>query len=151
MKERKDDKEAAVTENLHDVVIVGAEFRIAKVLDMELDQDIKVLHTTSGVYRALGVILAAGANPRRLGFIGEKEFQGRGVTYCATCNGEFFTGMEVFVIGGGFAAVKEEKIEVIFNSEILEAGGEGMVSYVRFRNNQTDVEWVYKAQRIWLI
>lgn len=156
----------------------GAKFLIAEVLDMELEQDVKVLHTTAGMYRAIGVILATGANPRKLGFTGEKEFQGRGVAYCATCDGEFFTGLEVFVIGGGFAAVeegifltkyakkvtlivrkdhftcakaitdqlkKEEKIEVKFNSEILEAGGDGMVSYARFRNNQTGEEWTYKA------
>ncbi|RGZ01847.1 FAD-dependent oxidoreductase [Clostridium sp. AM58-1XD] len=85
----------------------GAEFAAAEVLDMELEKDIKVLHTTSGVYNALGVVLAVGANPRKLGFKGEKEFQGRGVAYCATCDGEFFSGMEVFVIGGGFAAVEE--------------------------------------------
>lgn len=85
----------------------GSEFVNAEVLDMELESDIKVLHTTKGDYKTLGVILALGANPRKLGFKGEKEFQGRGVAYCATCDGEFFTGMEVFVIGGGFAAVEE--------------------------------------------
>ena len=85
----------------------GAEFVMAEVLDMELQEDIKVLHTTAGEYRALGVVLATGANPRKLGFKGEKEFQGRGVAYCATCDGEFFTDMEVFVIGGGFAAAEE--------------------------------------------
>lgn len=85
----------------------GAEFAIAEVLDMELDKDRKLLHTTKGDYEALGVILAPGANPRKLGFKGEKEFQGRGVAYCATCDGEFFTGKDVFVIGGGFAAVEE--------------------------------------------
>lgn len=85
----------------------GAEFAIAEVMDMELAKEIKVLHTTKGDYRTLGVILATGANPRKLGFKGEKEFQGRGVAYCATCDGEFFTGMDVYVIGGGFAAVEE--------------------------------------------
>jgi thioredoxin reductase (NADPH) len=85
----------------------GAEYVNAEVLDMELESDIKVIHTTKGDYKTLGVILAVGANPRKLGFKGEKEFQGRGVAYCATCDGEFFTDMEVFVIGGGFAAVEE--------------------------------------------
>lgn len=85
----------------------GAEFAIGEVIDMELEQDVKLLRTTGGDYRALGVVLAVGANPRKLGFKGEKEFQGRGVAYCATCDGEFFSGMEVFVIGGGFAAVEE--------------------------------------------
>lgn len=85
----------------------GAEFAIAEVLDMELEGDIKSISATNGKYRALSVVLAVGANPRKLGFKGEKEFQGRGVAYCATCDGEFFTGMNVFVIGGGFAAVEE--------------------------------------------
>jgi len=83
----------------------GATFVVAEVLDMELEQEVKLLHTTKGDYEALGVILAPGANPRKIGFQGEKEFQGRGVAYCATCDGEFFTGKDVFVIGGGFAAV----------------------------------------------
>ena len=87
--------------------VFGDELLMAEVLDMELEQDVKVLHTTAGKYRALGVVLATGANPRKLGFKGEKEFQGRGVAYCATCDGEFFAGLEVFVIGGGFAAVEE--------------------------------------------
>ncbi len=85
----------------------GAEFAMAEVMDMALEGDIKTLHTTAGEYKALGVVLALGANPRKLGFAGEKEFQGRGVAYCATCDGEFFTGMDLFVIGGGFAAVEE--------------------------------------------
>ena len=59
----------------------GAAFVMAEVLDMELEQDVKRLHTTKGDYEALGVILAPGANPRKLGFQGEKEFQGRGVAY----------------------------------------------------------------------
>lgn len=85
----------------------GAEFAPAEVLDMKLDSEIKTLYTTKGEYRSLGVLLATGANPRKLGFKGEREFQGRGVAYCATCDGEFFSGLEVFVIGGGFAAVEE--------------------------------------------
>lgn len=85
----------------------GAEFVTGEVLHMELEKEIKEIKTTRGDYKALGVILATGANPRKIGFKGEREFQGRGVAYCATCDGEFFTGKKVFVIGGGFAAVEE--------------------------------------------
>ena len=53
------------------------------------------------------MLLAAGAHPRKVGFQGEEEFRGRGIAYCATCDGEFFTGRDVFVIGGGFAAAEE--------------------------------------------
>ena len=159
-------------------VSFGAQFAIGEVLDMELSNDIKVLHTTKGDYKALGVVLATGANPRKLGFKGEREFQGRGVAYCATCDGEFFTGMEVFVIGGGFAAVEEglfltkyakkvtmivrepdftcartvsdklkgqEKIQTIFETELVEVGGDSMVSYARFHNNATGEEWTHEA------
>lgn len=85
----------------------GVELMNAEAMDMDLEKDIKIIHTTKGEFKSLGVILALGANPRKLGFKGEKEFQGRGVAYCATCDGEFFTDMEVFVVGGGFAAVEE--------------------------------------------
>lgn len=86
----------------------GAEFVLAEAAELTLDGDIKRVVTTSGEeYQAIGILLALGAGPRKLGFAGEKEFQGRGVAYCATCDGEFFTGREVLVVGGGFAAVEE--------------------------------------------
>lgn len=85
----------------------GAKFQTADVTGISHQQPIKTLTTSQGEIKTLGVILALGANPRKLGFQGETEFQGRGVAYCATCDGEFFTGMEVYVIGGGFAAVEE--------------------------------------------
>lgn len=158
----------------------GAAFVMAEVLDMELEQDVKRLHTTKGDYEALGIILAPGANPRKLGFQGEKEFQGRGVAYCATCDGEFFTGKDVFVIGGGFAAVEEgmfltkyarkitlivrepdytcaktvsdqlkkfSNIETIFETELVEAGGEHALSYAVFKNNADGKQWRYDAPR----
>ncbi|MFI3176598.1 MAG: FAD-dependent oxidoreductase [Eubacteriales bacterium] len=85
----------------------GAEFKIAQVQSVETGDQIKRVTTSAGEYKALGIILAVGANPRKLGFEGEVKYQGRGVAYCATCDGEFFKGMEVYVIGGGFAAVEE--------------------------------------------
>ena len=85
----------------------GTVFMTAEVTDLQLDQTIKKVVTTQGEFTALGVIAAMGANPRKIGFIGEAEFQGRGVAYCATCDGEFFTGKDVFVIGGGYAAAEE--------------------------------------------
>lgn len=85
----------------------GAEIVMGEVTGMDLGQVIRVLKTTKGEIRTLGILLATGANPRKLGFVGEAQYQGRGVAYCATCDGEFFTGKEVYVIGGGFAAVEE--------------------------------------------
>ena len=85
----------------------GAEFALAEVTGLELDGDIKTVHTTRGDMRCFGVLLATGAHPRQVGFQGESEFRGRGVAYCATCDGEFFNGKDVFVVGGGFAAAEE--------------------------------------------
>ena len=85
----------------------GAEFKTAEVTGLELDGDVKTVHTTRGDLKAFGVLIATGANPRRVGFAGEEEYAGRGVAYCATCDGEFFAGREVLVVGGGFAAAEE--------------------------------------------
>ena len=85
----------------------GAEFLMAEAVGFELDGDIKTIHTTKGDCYCFGILLATGANPRTVGFKGEEEFKGRGVAYCATCDGEFFTGKDIFVIGGGYAAAEE--------------------------------------------
>lgn len=85
----------------------GAEFLLAEALASKLDADIKEVRTDKGTFKALGVIMAMGAVPRQVGFTGEAEYRGRGVAYCATCDGEFFTGLDVFVVGGGFAAAEE--------------------------------------------
>ena len=85
----------------------GAEFMIANVKQVKLENDIKEIICDKGTFKSAGVILATGSHPRKLGFTGEKEYQGRGVAYCATCDGEFFSGKDIFVIGGGFAAAEE--------------------------------------------
>ncbi len=85
----------------------GAEFKICEVHDFDLEQDIKIVKTSAGEFRTLGIILALGASPKKVGFEGEEQYQGRGVAYCATCDGEFFTDKPVYVVGGGFAAVEE--------------------------------------------
>lgn len=85
----------------------GAEFLLAEALSLDTDGDIKVVHTSKGDLETFGILLATGAFPRMIGFKGEAEYKGRGVAYCATCDGEFFTGKEVFVIGGGYAAAEE--------------------------------------------
>ena len=85
----------------------GAEFLLAEVESLDLTGDIKTVKSARGELKAFGVLLASGAHPRMVGFKGESDFRGRGVAYCATCDGEFFTGKEVFVVGGGFAAAEE--------------------------------------------
>ena len=85
----------------------GAEFMLAEAESLDLSGDIKTVKTVRGELKAFGILLATGAHPRMIGFKGEADFRGRGVAYCATCDGEFFTGKEVFVVGGGFAAAEE--------------------------------------------
>lgn len=85
----------------------GAEFLLAEVTSLVPEGDIKTVHTTKGKVQCFGIIAATGAHPRMIGFEGEAEFRGHGVAYCATCDGEFFTGKEIFVVGGGFAAAEE--------------------------------------------
>ena len=85
----------------------GSEFLLAQVNDINLKGDIKTVSTSRGKLNCFGVLLATGARPRKIGFPGEEEFQGRGIAYCATCDGEFFTGKDVYVVGGGFAAAEE--------------------------------------------
>ncbi len=85
----------------------GAEFLSAQALSLNAADDIKTVHTNSGDYNCFGILLAVGAQPRTVGFKGEAEHKGMGVAYCATCDGEFFTDKEIFVVGGGFAAAEE--------------------------------------------
>jgi len=157
----------------------GADFKIASVKELVLDGPVKKVITDQGEIESIGIVLATGASPRQLGFKGEKEFQGRGIAYCATCDGEFFEGCELFVIGGGYAAceeaifltqyatkvtmiVREEdftcaktiadevrehpKIDIIFETEIVEAGGDNQLEYAVFRNNKDQSTWRYDVQ-----
>lgn len=97
----------------------GAEFIMAEVTGIDVEEDIKKVVTAKGKeYQTIGIVLALGASPRKVGFQGEREFQGRGVAYCATCDGEFFTGREVLVVGGGFAAAEEAMFLTKYASKV---------------------------------
>ncbi|MBO5908036.1 MAG: FAD-dependent oxidoreductase [Clostridia bacterium] len=85
----------------------GAEFLLAEAKSLDVTDDIKTVSTDKGDFCCLGILIATGAHPRAVGFKGEAEHKGRGVAYCATCDGEFFTGKEIFVVGGGYAAAEE--------------------------------------------
>lgn len=85
----------------------GCEFMSAEVTGLDVSGDVRKVETDRGTIECLGIIVATGAHPRMIGFEGEQEFKGHGVAYCATCDGEFFAGKEVFVVGGGFAAAEE--------------------------------------------
>ncbi len=85
----------------------GVKFKTADVTDVDFNGEIKTIKTNVGDIEGRAVIIATGASPRKLGFPGEIEYGGRGVAYCSTCDGEFFKGLEVLVIGAGFAAAEE--------------------------------------------
>ena len=96
----------------------GAEIKMENVISLDLEGDIKKVKTTSAEYQALSVFIATGAHPRKLNFKGEKEYMGKGIAYCATCDGEFFTGKDIFVIGGGFAAAEEAMFLTRFSENV---------------------------------
>ena len=85
----------------------GAEFLLARATHLDVEGDVKAVTTDKGDFYCLGILIATGAHPREIGFKGEAEHKGRGVAYCATCDGEFFTGKEIFVVGGGYVAAEE--------------------------------------------
>ena len=96
----------------------GAEIKMENVISLDLEGDIKKVKTTSAEYQALAIFIATGAQPRKLNFKGETEYIGKGIAYCATCDGEFFTGKDIFVIGGGFAAAEEAMFLTRFSENV---------------------------------
>lgn len=85
----------------------GVERKRDDIQKAELSGEVKRLIGSGGTYEARTVILATGASPRPIGCENEKDFIGRGVSYCATCDGAFFRGLDVYVAGGGDSAVEE--------------------------------------------
>ncbi len=97
----------------------GLETVAAEVTGLEVSERGKVLKTTEGEYIARAVIIAGGAEYNRLGVPGEEGFIGKGVSYCATCDGTFFKEQEVAVIGGGDSAVEEAIHLTKFASKVI--------------------------------
>ena len=107
----------------------GAQTQLAEVTQVELAGQVKTVHTSGGDYQARTVVLATGAHPRELGLPGERELRGRGVSYCATCDGMFYRGKAVVVVGGGNTAVSDvlylsrlcEKVYLVHRRDTLRA------------------------------
>jgi thioredoxin reductase (NADPH) len=107
----------------------GAESELAEVLSVDLKADPKVIETDAGTYYGKTVVIATGAGPRELGVPGERELTGRGVHYCAHCDGMFYKGKTVVVAGGGNSAAADalllsrlcEKVIVIHRRDTLRA------------------------------
>ncbi|MGN0627822.1 MAG: NAD(P)/FAD-dependent oxidoreductase [Oscillospiraceae bacterium] len=120
----------------------GAELEFADVTSADLSGKTKVLHTTAGDFEAKAVIIANGAARRKLGCKGESEFEGRGVSYCATCDGAFFRGKTVAVVGGGESAFEEaeylsgicEKVYLIHRRDSFTAAASAVESLLKKKN-----------------
>ena len=85
----------------------GTEFAFDTVVDLKVDGDVKVVIGEEAEYTTKTIIITTGGEHNKLGVPGEDEFAGRGVTYCATCDGNFFAGEDTVVVGGGDAALDE--------------------------------------------
>ena len=125
----------------------GAEFRFATVDKITLDGNIKVLKVADGEIRAKTVLICTGAEPRRLDVPGETKLTGKGVSYCATCDGAFFREAVIAVVGGGDSAVKEAiyltkfatKVYIIHRRDELRA--EKITIEQAFANEKIEFVW----------
>lgn len=97
----------------------GLEFRTEEVMRADFSSQEKLLETENGTYTAPAIIIATGSRPRFLEVPGEKEFNGRGVSYCATCDGAFFRDKKVLVAGGGDSAVEEAMFLTKYAREVV--------------------------------
>ncbi len=107
----------------------GAKTEFCEVLSVDLKEKIKKIETSNGTFLAKTVVIATGAEHRRLGIADEEKFRGRGLGYCATCDGGFFRGKTVAVVGGGNSAVSEavflsricKKVYIVHRRDTLRA------------------------------
>ncbi|MGI6679684.1 MAG: thioredoxin-disulfide reductase [Dehalobacterium sp.] len=97
----------------------GAEFKTEEVTKVDFSSKEKLIVTEQGTYQTAAVIIATGSRPRFLEVPGEKEFTGRGVSYCATCDGAFFRDKKVLVAGGGDAALEEAMFLTKYAREVV--------------------------------
>ena len=122
-------------------------FTNEEITNIDLTSDIKTVRTLKGVYRAKTIILATGAKASKLGIKGEKEYIGRGVSYCAVCDGAFYKNKTVVVIGGGNAAVEEGAYLTKFASKVYimhrrdELRADKIVQERAFKNGKIEFIW----------
>lgn len=133
----------------------GLETLMAEVNAIELRDKDKIVKTTSGDFTARAVIIASGSERSRLSVPGEKEFTGRGVSYCATCDGAFFRDKRVAVVGGGNVAVSEalhlarfaSKVTLIHRRDELRAGR--LLQERAFTEPKIEFSWNSVVERIY--
>ena len=141
---------AEFSENLRQQALSsGAEIKYEEVLEFVPDGEVKTVITDSEEYKGKNIILAMGATYRKLGIKGEEEFIGRGISYCATCDGNFFRKKIVSVVGGGNTAVSDaiyladicEKVYLFHRRDSLRAEN----YLVEKLNKKENVEIIYNA------
>lgn len=128
----------------------GAKVVMEEVTGLRLDGECKTVTTPSGQYEAKAVILALGSDRKKLGIPGEEEFSGRGVSYCATCDGNFFRNRNVAVVGGGNTAVEYavelselcRQVTLIYHGEQLSA----MYSLKKQLSDRPNVTVLYRQE-----
>ncbi len=127
----------------------NVKFRYNNVVELDLSGDVKIIKTAKKEFEAKSVIIATGASPAKLNVLGESEFSGRGVSYCATCDGMFFKDKTVCVAGGGNTAVEDaiylapiaKKVYIIHRRDEFRASPLLVERLKKFEN----VEFVLKA------
>ncbi len=125
----------------------GAEYAYGDVTGIEVDGDIKVIYVGAKTYKAYSVVIATGSYHRHLDVPGELEYAGRGVSYCAVCDGAFFKDKELFVIGGGDSAVEEgvyltefaKKVTIVHRRDQLRA--QKILQDRAFKNEKVEFIW----------
>ncbi len=131
----------------------GVERRTETVRAVDLAGEVKRVTGSAGEYQGRTVIIAAGASPRPIGCENEKEFIGKGISYCATCDGAFFRGLDVYVAGGGDSAVEEaiyltrfaRKVTVIHRRDTLRAARS--IQEKAFANEKINFLWDSVVER----
>ena len=124
-------------------------FPMEEIQSVDLNSEIKILTTLNGVFKAKAIIIATGAQPKKLGVNGEKEYVGRGVSYCAVCDGAFYKDKIVAVVGGGNAAVEEAMYLTRFANKVYlihrrnELRADKIVQERAFKNEK--LEFVYDS------
>ena len=122
-------------------------FPMEEIQSVDLTSDIKTVTTLNGEFKAKSIIIATGAQSKKLGVEGEKEFVGRGVSYCAVCDGAFYKDKVVAVVGGGNAAIEEACYLTKFASKVYlihrrdELRADKIVQERAFKNEK--LEFIY--------
>lgn len=104
---------------LEQAISFGSEKINDDIIELDLSGDIKVLKSKKHTYETRSLIYATGANPRKLNIPGEEEYTGKGVAYCATCDGAFYQGSDIYVVGAGDAACEEAMFLTKFGKKVI--------------------------------